>query len=115
MNKVQISGVNYIVSNEEIATFLNQEVYSDMIWSEEMDVITSEDDVFALLCETINDEPMFGESLLEFLNDCIWLKKLKNFIISLDNLIVDWYNEINQKKEKESRNQNERKSNSKSE
>ena len=69
MNKVQINGVNYIVSNEEIATFLNQEVYTDMIMDEEMDAITPADDVFALLCEAINDEPMFSESLLEFLNE----------------------------------------------
>ena len=69
MNMVEVNEVKYILSNEEIATFLNQEVYSDMIMDEEMDAIMPEDDVFALLCEAINDEPMFSESLLEFLNE----------------------------------------------
>ena len=69
MNMVEVNGINYVLSNEEIATFLNQEVYSDMIWDGEMDTITPEDDVFALLHEVINDEPMFGKSLLEFLNE----------------------------------------------
>ena len=69
MNMVEVNGVNYIISNEEIATFLNEYVYTDMIMDEEMDTITPADDVFALLCEAINDEPMFSESLLEFLNE----------------------------------------------
>lgn len=69
MNKVEINNVNYVISNAEVATFLNEYVYTDMIMDEEMDTITPEDDVFALLHEVINDEPMFSESLLEFLSE----------------------------------------------
>ena len=69
MNKVEINNVNYIISNAEVAQFLNEYVYSDMIMDGEMDAITPADDVFALLCEAINDEPMFSESLLGFLNE----------------------------------------------
>ena len=69
MNTVQINEVNYIISNTEVAQFLNEYVYVDMVEDGEMDAITPTDDVFALLCEAINDEPMFNESLLEFLNE----------------------------------------------
>ena len=69
MNTVQINEVNYIISNTEVAQFLNEYVYVDMVEGGEMDTITPADDVFALLCEAINDEPMFSESLLEFLNE----------------------------------------------
>lgn len=68
MNKVEINNVNYVISNEEVAQFLNDYVYIDMIEDEEMEAFEAQDNAFGLLCEAVNDEPYFGKMLLEFLS-----------------------------------------------
>ena len=68
MNTVQINEVNYVINNAEVAQFLNEYVYIDMIEDEEMEAFEARDNAFGLLCEAVNDEPYFGKMLLEFLS-----------------------------------------------
>lgn len=69
MNLVSIFGREYVLSDNDIAEFLNSYVYIDMVEGGEMDAITPSDDVFAMLCEAINDEFYFSQSLLQFLKN----------------------------------------------
>lgn len=69
MNLVSIFGREYVLSDNDIAEFLNSYVYIDMVEGGEMDAITPSDDVFAMLCEAINDEFYFSQSLLQFLRN----------------------------------------------
>lgn len=69
MNLVSIFGREYVLSDKDIAEFLNSYVYIDMVEGGEMDAITPSDDVLAMLCEAINDEFYFSQSLLEFLRN----------------------------------------------
>lgn len=69
MNLVSIFGREYVLSDEVIAEFLNSYVYIDMVEGGEMEAITPNEQVFELLCEAINDEFYFSQSLLEFLRN----------------------------------------------
>ena len=69
MNSISIFGREYVLSDNDIAEFLNSYVYIDMVDGGEMDAVTPSDDVFAMLCEAINDEFYFSQSLLQFLSE----------------------------------------------
>lgn len=69
MNSISIFGREYVLSDNDIAEFLNSYVYIDMVEGGEMDAVTPSDDVFAMLCEAINDEFYFSQSLLQFLSE----------------------------------------------
>lgn len=69
MNLISIFGREYVITDNDIAEFLNSYVYIDMVEGGEMDAITPTDNVFELLCEAINDEFYFSQSLLQFLRN----------------------------------------------
>lgn len=69
MNLISIFGREYVISDNDIADFLNSYVYIDMVEGGEMESITPTDNVFELLCEAINDEFYFSQSLLQFLKN----------------------------------------------
>ena len=69
MNSISIFGREYVLSDNDIAEFLNSYVYIDMVEGGEMDAVTPSDDVFAMLCEAINDEFYFSQSLLQFFSE----------------------------------------------
>lgn len=69
MNIMSIFGREHTITDNDIAEFLNSYAYIDMVEGGEMDAITPGDDMFALLCEAVNDEFYFIQSLLEFLRN----------------------------------------------
>ena len=69
MNAININGKDYVMSNGEIAQFLNDNIYIDMIEGGEMEPLEAQDNALELLCEAISDEPYFGKMLLDFVNE----------------------------------------------
>ena len=69
MNLININGRDYVMSNGEVAEFLNEYVYTDMIMDEEMDALEPYDGIFELLEDAIYDTyGAFDKSLIDFMN-----------------------------------------------
>lgn len=69
MNLININGRDYVMSNGEVAEFLNEYVYTDMIMDEEMDALEPYEGIFELLKDAIYDTyGAFDKSLIDFMN-----------------------------------------------
>ena len=71
MKIISLDARDYAISNEQIAQFLNEYVYSDMIWDECMEPIEADDDnAFELLVEAVSDScGTLYRPLLDFLSE----------------------------------------------